>query len=169
MKLNENGDNIWSRKYSKVYSNFSENAIYDFDILSDGSLIGVGQSNDHLAQTQGQQGWIIRVDSMGCLIPGCDTFTATSLKEAPEEIIGVKVYPNPATDMVYIVLKSDNITENISFGVFDMNGNKMAEEKNASMDVSYLLYVENYPSGLYFVKVMQHEKEITSRKFIKNN
>lgn len=169
MKLNENGDSIWSRKYSKVYSNFSENAIYDFDILDDGTILGVGQSNDRTAQTQGQQGWIIKVDSMGCLIPGCDTLTATSLKETPEEIIGVKVYPNPTKKMVYILLKSDNNVEDISFEVFDLNGKKLAEEKSANMNVTYLLNTETYSSGLYLVKIKQKGKPIANRKFVKTD
>lgn len=168
LKLNQNGDSIWSRTYSKVHTTFSENVIYDFEILNDGSLIGVGQSNDHFAQTQGQQGWIIRVDSMGCLIPGCDTFTATAIQEAPEEIIGVKVYPNPAADEVYLLLKSpEQQPADLSFQVYNSFGEVLVGEKQAFTDVTYILNVSGYSAGQYYVRILQNSQTVAVRKFLK--
>ena len=167
LKLNSSGDTIWSRTYSKVYTTFSENVIYDFEILNDGSIIGVGQSSDHNAQTQGQQGWIIRVDSMGCLIPGCDTLTTTDIKESPSDIIGVKIYPNPTSDIIYILLKSDNIIENVSFKILDINFKIIAEHRDAKVDVTYVIDTEEYPAGTYYILLYQNGAVLLSRTVVK--
>ena len=166
-KLNANGDSVWNRIYRGVNTSDNWNYFQDIVILNDGSIVACGQSKDNTATTQSQRGWLIRVDSMGCLIPGCDTLTATSIKEASEEVIGVTVYPNPCKEMVYILMKSDNDIDDISFEVFNIKGAKMAEEKKADMNITYLLNTQNYLSGLYFIKVKQKQKVIAVRKFLK--
>jgi hypothetical protein len=168
IKFAANGDSLWSRSYSGVYSAYSQNSIYDFEVLSDGSIIGVGQSTDFMAQTQGQQGWIIRVDSMGCLIPGCDTLTATSIKENEDDLVGIKVYPNPSSDVVYILLKSDEVVNNLSFAIFDNTGRKVAGEQNAVLDQTYLLNVSAYTSGTYFVVLSSGSRLLRTVPFVKN-
>ena len=52
---------------------------------------------------------------------------------------GIKIYPNPVSNIVYILMKSGNNLDNISFEVTDINGRKIIEEKNAAIDITYLL------------------------------
>lgn len=166
-KLTANGDSLWSRLYRGVATSQNLNYFSDIVTLDDGSIVACGQSLDYTAQTQSQQGWLIRVDSMGCLIPGCDTLTSDDIKEKPEDQIGVRVYPNPTSDMLYVMMKADNEMQELSFELLDLNGKKVAEESNAATDITYFMDLHSFSKGVYLLIVKSKGVEISARKIVK--
>ncbi len=74
-----------------------------------------------------------------------------------------KVFPNPASDVLHI--QSSNSL--YGFEVYDSFGNLVltskTNEKNITVDIS------NLNNGLYFIRIINHEKKIYYEKFIKNN
>jgi len=71
--------------------------------------------------------------------------------------IGLKVYPNPAIDRIYVDLKEDPI----SIQVYTTSGKLKLESKNQEIDITSL------KSGIYILKVYT-TKGVGTQKFIKN-
>jgi hypothetical protein len=93
-----NGDSLWMRYYQYSDSLITGGAGQLRDVLptSDGGFIAVGAAYgvSQNGQSYGQDAWVIKVDSMGCLEPGCHLLTGietqvTNLKGA------LTVAPNP--------------------------------------------------------------------------
>jgi hypothetical protein len=172
VKVSNIGDSIWSRMYRGVPGTLglaNDNSISDFQLLPDGGIIGCGTSTNIDTSYESQQAWLIRLDSMGCLIPGCDTLTATGLNPVLTNgnHTGIAVYPNPASSLVYLLIKTDNPTPDLSFKIYDATGKLMATERGALADVTYLLHVNNYANGLYFVQVLDGGNMVAKSKFVK--
>ena len=81
-----------------------------------------------------------------------------NLEELPILATGVKVYPNPTTDVLKITAKS----KVDSVEIFDLSGKKIvAEVKNNEVDV------RSYTPGTYLINVITKDGK-TMTKFIKN-
>jgi type IX secretion system substrate protein len=172
VKISAAGINIWSRMYRGTPGypfSANTNAINDFQLMQDGEIIGCGISSDNEVSYESQQAWLIRLDSMGCLIPGCDTLTATGLAGnlASDVHTGIAIYPNPASGLVYLLIKTDSPRPDLSFNVFDVNGRLIATELGASADVTYLLHINRYARGTYFVQVLNEGDIVATGKFVK--
>ena len=171
VKVSANGDSIWSHLYSGVNDpgNNYETQINDFQLLPDGGIIGCGTSTDHSVNYASQQAWLIRLDSMGCLIPGCDTLTPTGLSPTLTNgsHTGIAVYPNPANSLVYLLIKTDNPNPQLSFNIYNSDGQLLTTEKGAMQDITYLLHVNNYAAGVYFVEVLNEGMVVATNRFIK--
>ena len=169
VKVSATGDSVWARLYARAIGADDDNVINDFELLPDGGIIGCGTSTDNSVNYEKQQAWLIRLDSMGCLIPGCDTLTPTGLNPILIEgaHTGIAIFPNPASDLVYLLIKTDNPAPDLSFVVYDASGTRMAVQSKAVADVTYLLHVNTYRSGMYFVQVLNGAKQVNMGKFIK--
>lgn len=162
VKLSANGDSIWDRKYQCIAGNNSQSHVYDFEMLSDGGIIACGES-----RYPGQQGWLIRLDSMGCLIPGCDTITFSAIKGTPNDLFGMQLFPSPAKEMVHILLKGDEQQHHLSLTVYSSEGKQVITQSHITTDVTYMLNISNYSPGIYIVEVKPQTGEAVYRKFVK--
>ncbi len=99
-----------------------------------------------------QNGWILRVDSLGCLEPGCDGSSAAP--EPPGEGPGIALSPNPTGGAFRIALTRPG---EVLLGVrlLDLQGRLIS-------DLQYLrsagwreceLDLSGQPSGAYLVQV----------------
>jgi hypothetical protein len=144
MHLKNDGTIIWQRKYRVAISPL-EYYLYDMKPTGDGGYIMVGQANDlynHYAPPH-QQAWIIKVDSNGCVSPtACD---ATDAQKITANGNTIKVYPNPAKDLLQIDYY------NIASGemqILDITGRTIIKHKlGRSLDISQLA------SGIYIYKI----------------
>jgi len=88
------------------------------------------------------------------------TYTFTTLENS-NSILELNesnfIYPNPATDKLYI-----NNSKNCALVVCDMRG-KVIEKVVA--DPKYILNVSNYSNGLYFLQIIEDDKTVGVRKF----
>jgi hypothetical protein len=73
------------------------------------------------------------------------------------------IYPNPTSEQINIKLKNNN--EKI-VNIFDMNGKKVIEYKTNDSLIN--INVQNYPIGLYIVKIIDNN-HVYSGKFQKTN
>ena len=74
--------------------------------------------------------------------------------------LNVKVYPNPASDFVFI----DN-AENIQLKLFSITGRQIVSKKLTSSKVA--LPVENLDKGVYFIKLSKDDISVTKKIIIK--
>jgi len=103
MKLNENGDIIWERKYRATSDNiWTDSKLSSIIELDDGTLYGVGTSfiaftnNSHF----GFNAWILKTDSNGCITPDCIS-VGMQLDEIEEPFpYSFIAFPNPSSEFV---------------------------------------------------------------------
>lgn len=84
----------------------------------------------------------------------------TNLSVASQELSSIDVYPNPAIDIVTIT-PSNTTFENLSFQVYDLNGRKVIETKDSTINI------QNLNSGVYMVHVFSDKTKIGIQKIVK--
>jgi hypothetical protein len=144
MRFKGDGTVMWQRKY-RVFADFLEYYFYDMKPTSDGGFIMVGQANDLLNHygLPNQRGWLVKVDSNGCVSPtACD---ATDVPNVVANGNGIKVYPNPVSD----VLQVDywNITSG-EISILDVTGRVML-----SQELEHTISLRQLVSGIYVYKI----------------
>jgi len=92
-KMDSMGHILWWNTYHQYTGN--DNYLTCVRPAPDGGFVACGSAFS-LPNGTSQDAWIIKTDSMGCVIANC-TVGVEDIPKAPEGII---VYPNPATDRV---------------------------------------------------------------------
>jgi hypothetical protein len=83
------------------------------------------------------------------------TITVVSVEDLPGFDLQVKAFPNPATDILNILIENAN-EQTVSFRLYDMSGRVLISDKMHSL--SRQLSFSEYESGVYFLQ-MQLEGE----------
>jgi hypothetical protein len=148
----------WFNNYSGCTPSDSagQNYLYAVTQANDGGFIAVGD----VAPTDGsnQDTWVIKVDSMGCLVPGCNgTLEVTTIHIGEPEF---NIYPNPANNFLDV----ETAFKDCSVTIFDNTGKLILKEKTVRNKTR--LDLSGFSNGMYFIQ-MQSEEKILSKKFIK--
>jgi Secretion system C-terminal sorting domain len=155
-KLTESGEMLWERRYQKVISFQDRHDLADMTITSDGGIVGVMVALDNNEEVpevgHPQRAWILKLDECGCLVPGCDS----SCPEVEESGSGSPYYfgPNPASNLFSV---GSATMDKYSFSIYDDLGRLILEKQNAQKDMGYLVDVENWSSGMYFLHIQDQE------------
>ncbi|MFK8037052.1 MAG: T9SS type A sorting domain-containing protein [Crocinitomicaceae bacterium] len=178
LKFNLTGDIIWDRNYQRVQfldneNNIPTHILYDVDMTADSGFVMVGQAINSEASNPepvGQLGWLVKTDKYGCLVPGCQEFdnpdTTDTVITPPDPEIGLKVYPNPAKDELYIYYASQNHTGNAIASLFNMQGQIVSQWPLNTNYTTYMLDVEHYAKGTYVLKILDGEAVLKVEKVI---
>ncbi len=166
-KLSAQGDSIWGRKYYITELIGNRNKVYDAKRTPDGGFLICGESTGYMAGQPQQQGWLLKLDSMGCLIPGCN-LTAVENIAGQEEKIDIKVYPNPVQAGEYLnfyigALDSDS-RPNLSAMIYDIYGKLLQNHSLPSDDATYMLPTEGMSPGTYILHVLDERGRILGVK-----
>ncbi len=155
LKVRPDGRPLWKREYrvsppqSKIHDAFF-NAIE----MPDRGFVVCGRAYGPIEDSTYQNAWVIRVDSLGCLEPGCDS-TITAAHDPPgPSAVGLSLSPNPTTGEARLLL-SDPEAVLLGVRVLDIQGRTVS-------DVQYLrsagwrgcvLDLGGQPAGVYVVQV----------------
>ena len=98
VKIAPDGTKLWERHHLKYNSHPLQHIINETHEMANGDLLSVGQNQTSIV-TPGKWGWLIRTDSFGCIVPGCQLLDNT---ENISVIFDneVTVFPNPASEVV---------------------------------------------------------------------
>jgi hypothetical protein len=165
VKLNANGDSLGERTYNKIVSCYDVNKFYDIKQTDDGGFIMVGESTDNCNQTQTapiQRGWIIKVDSNGCLGNNDPQCWKVGINEIANNDSKTMVYPNPAQDILYVktTLKSTKLV----LTLYDLSGKSVIQAiitNRANVDIN------NLSSGMYIYRLTADNQPIQIGKIVK--
>ncbi|QQR87407.1 MAG: T9SS type A sorting domain-containing protein [Flavobacteriales bacterium] len=104
IKLEPDGDLSWLRRYTYYTSNGSQHGLYDVEPTSDGGFVATGVSRQGVSDSLPglQMVWLLKVDSAGCLVPGCGNIGVEEVALGLENALSV--YPNPARDQAQVML-----------------------------------------------------------------
>lgn len=149
-KLDTDGNMIWERIINTPYNKIA--AIYDFQETSDGGFIctgnGVGLYNH-------SDFWLLKLDEYGCDTTNCITSVET-LAHAKHEVY---LFPNPATDKVFVSIKSSNkqhAYKESQLKLYDVSGKEIYTQTstlNSAAYSEYYINTTNFQQGIYFYTV----------------
>lgn len=163
-KVDPLGNSIWERYYTSVEENFSSR-FTELALTPDSGIliIGVGYSEEDIEL---QNFWTLKLDSLGCLVPGCDTLY-NGVFELPNFTSSVLVYPNPIAknSIVRINTQQDISYKPSYFEIMDLIGNKILT--NRIVNTVYTGNAWQFPvniditlSGLYILNIYSEDTKI---------
>jgi hypothetical protein len=157
-KIDAEGEILWERIYS--YNESNPNYIYHQIGTSDGGIAGVGFS--HATGTL-QDIWMLKVDSLGCLEPGCDGSVAAP---EPGAAIGLSIRPNPVTDWLTVASPEAVL---LGLRLTDLSGRVLEDVQFFRQHGlrEYHLSLAALPPGLYVLSV-RTEKGWVGEQVVKN-
>ena len=167
LKLDSNGELLWHRLYQHANEGFFQiNRLYDVvPIPDDGGYVACGERN---GPDNGQNYWVLKVDSLGCLVEGCDTIT--SIEDIKElEQIEFITGPNPATDYLNVFLPDIPAkfkSSPFSLELRNTEGKTVERVSIMNYNTTIILDVKNHPRGIYLLSLVSGGRELTTQKII---
>jgi len=167
-KVSNNGDSIWMRKYFGVTDVWESNQLHDAEITPDSGYSFVGEAfNPWQGDDQGQFGWLLMTDKYGCLVPGCQLVSSTNepVQNNSETDISFKIYPNPAVSIVNVLITQSLLPDAV-LHLIDESGNELDQWRNFEKGATYMIPVDNYPAGIYFLNMTYGNSIVGNEKLI---
>lgn len=166
LKVNNFGDSLWCRYYAYYNNQYCENYLHDvYHTSNNGFLLGGGAIK---STTPGEQEkiWVVKVDSNGCLEPGCDPTVQTE-QLALQDKFEFKVFPNPASSTIIFSMPTFVSTQNTEIRIYNINGIIIENIALIPQKSSYQVNLsEKYYNGIYFVTLVIDNSIQASTKFI---
>ena len=148
-RVDSMGNLLWEHYYS-FDSDSSWNGFYDIQQVWDGGFIMSGTTDAIYGSSQNQDAWLVRVDSNGCLVPGC--FTSVPPVEV-EPTLSWNIFPNPAGSETEIDYNLPPQMRNAVLQVININGQVMKQITLSNREHSLTLSVNDMPTGIYLVRL----------------
>jgi hypothetical protein len=129
-KYHTNGSKIWERNYrhpEAIDKHSTTHILSDIKLTPDGGFVAAGYLTHSTDNTQDT--WVIKVDSFGCLAPGCEV---TSVPQIEGSVSQLKIYPNPANEVLNIDITPNSLNGNQNeflFELYDMLGKLVLSKK----------------------------------------
>ena len=168
-KLSPEGDSLWSHRYYYMQQAWAEHEIFDVEQTHDGGYLIAGQAK-LTGQGPYQQGWLLKLDQHGCLVPGChlpDT-TTSILPITSQPQAQLKLYPNPAVDYLNVLYRNKQIGEKLTFSILDQQGRVLQSYTTRDIsDKTYVFPIWELLSGWYVLEVRQDGQLVGSEVFVK--
>lgn len=163
LKTDFDGNPIWYREYELYPNNTARQEFKSYDVTatSDGSYVLTGEyisDKGNIFKNGCQLATIIKVDSFGCLEPGC---------QKADSLIGIKtlkkslcrIYPNPANESVTIE-PPYSFKGEYSIKIYSSDGRLVEELETCK---SKILNIETYKAGLYLFEVFNKNRNELAR------
>ncbi|MCB0766966.1 MAG: T9SS type A sorting domain-containing protein [Flavobacteriales bacterium] len=169
-KFDAEGNETWSRFYSH-YSGIPvgyPQEFYDVKPTSDGGFILTGETNGP-APPNSHRLWLVKLDSMGCLVPGCHTVGVQEFESQLQSAL--KVSPNPANERVQVSLalpEGYRLEGAVQALLLDAQGKEVlrAQVPTNTTELRGQLDVSGLPSGLYYLHLRDATKWLAGGKVV---
>lgn len=146
-KVDNEGSQLWYRNYT--YVNNGASLFFGLDKIEDG-FVAAGMTlfvpGDEPESELGELDlWLVRVDSMGCLVPGCHV----GIEDLVANTIGFKAYPNPCSSMINLYFDDLSETYGSKIIITDSQGRKVDEFNTSVFNSTYIYNVGKLAIGVY--------------------
>jgi hypothetical protein len=163
MKTAANGDSLWYRQYEICKGEGSWHYLYDVIQTPDNGYLACGVVFPKLPDTGSQDGWVVKVDSLGCESPG-ECWVGMKQENEIHSKDQLSIYPNPAREQVnFIILKTK---EEVRIELFDIFGRKVKELKVPEGIERTILDISDLQAGLYIAVVESGDRIIVREKLV---
>jgi hypothetical protein len=133
------------------FNTYNNGGINSFDFLNDTLYVGGGFSN-----INGDSAWNIAKWIGGNFVDTCSS--TTGIEENGNQLHSITIYPNPATNTLYI----DSHTSIETSEVYNISGKLLLTKQLNSNQID----ISSLAKGLYFIKLTTEEGSVV-RKFVK--
>lgn len=181
-KVDANGNFLWQRFYSYYDFDYSSeyfhltNIAHDMKATPDGGFIMAGEASASCTDYPDcdnftQQGWLLKVDACGCLVPGCDPNCIVSVEET--EVGNEKKYfrfgPNPVGETLNIFLASDEHInlDHATLEVHDLMGRLIRSLPLPHNNTTYIIDAQSLTAGNYFLTLTKDGQVLQSEKMVR--
>ncbi|MEZ4760661.1 MAG: hypothetical protein R2810_12855 [Flavobacteriales bacterium] len=169
MRTDSLGNTLWKRSYST--NAVRDHYIYDLRRTLDGGFIMAGTAWDSLLVSQ--DAWLIKTDSFGCLVPGCQIFDGLQ-EQLTDLSASLAIYPNPAQDHVNVRLELPatlRVQGPLRLAVTSLDGRLVHEQQvpltfGPVPTTNCLLPTASWPSGTYFVHLLEGTRWLAGGKVV---
>ncbi len=171
LRATSEGDSLWMRNYS-YYDEVIDSCrgrFWDVLPIEDGGFIMSGFANGPFGGPYppgySQDAWVVKVDSMGCVVPGCDatgvTEIITNLNDA------LTVYPNPAHGQVQVgITLPISLRNGQALQLTFVSASGQVVLVHAAQEGSNEVDIRALASGLYYVHLSNEKTWISGSKLI---
>jgi hypothetical protein len=168
LKTDANGNEIWLRNIG--HPTISSNGVQlGYDLIyeeEDMGFVGTGWVFSPTGDSiPGQDIWVFRTDSMGCLVPGCHLLDNVEVQK--EEVI-VSLYPNPVKDLLSVHIKSGPMPRGAQLELYDIHGRQHSTTRINPGATTYILQLGHLPAGMYLLRCVTDNEVVWSGKVVKN-
>jgi len=149
------GDSLWYRKYRPL--NFEDADILWLELndiieTDEKALLFVGLVAE--SKEPRRRSWIVKLDSLGCFIPGCEkAVSITDIKAGKAKAF--EIYPNPVvTDRIYL-LSRITTEDKARISLIDLQGRQVKSfEQRLEEGLQYIIDLpQDIPVGEYIFRV----------------
>jgi hypothetical protein len=154
LKLDTSLNIVWRREY--VYdSTYNYNFTMDITTHPSGGFVLVGSAHKEYTDTT-TAAWIVKTDSMGCIVPGCGLATGV-----PHRILDnlTQFFPNPVGN--HLFFRNEPSVDG-TLKIFNTSGILVKEQLLNGVDCHSVDVTELLP-GLYILKVTSSAGTVVSR------
>jgi hypothetical protein len=164
-KLNKNGDSLWYREYTVIDGVNDANQLWHFTPTPDKGFAAAGSLYPN-SSGGGQDIWVFKTDSMGCLVPNCDGVGISEFNTNKSEA-QMLIYPNPFKEAFAINYYIPKENQSAVFKLFDIYG-KLVYETGLTKEVRQLQVVAGtLKPGLYIANLVIDKVVKQSVKLVK--
>ncbi|CAN5398159.1 hypothetical protein BH09BAC1_BH09BAC1_11370 [soil metagenome] len=156
-KLDSRGTLIWERYYTNTGNDGTfASDLKSFQITPDNRIAcsGMGMVPGTIFANQ-QDFWLLVLDSMGCLLPGCDTLLG--LDDIATARLETRLYPNPTNGTLTIELPIAGV------GVFSLYSLLGQQVFTKSLTQTTTTLALDFPSGIYLYRITQNGQSQTGK------
>jgi len=166
----QTGDIIWDRKYHYIEDTNDEHEIYDLTACSDGGVAFTGEALDLTINGDPdyeyplQQGWVVKVDEHGCVVPGCQN----SVEEKEQQKEHFLAGPNPVKSGEELHIFLHDHSTGGEFSLLNAQGKTVATFQAVNGGTTYSLSTKNLSSGTYVLTLLRDNQLLQREKIIIN-
>ena len=165
-RADSSGNELWRRYYSTGHS--ITNYLSDLHTTVDGGFIMAGFGRHPI--TSDYNSWVVKVDSTGCLVPGCDVLSVQEHRIDLSDLVSIS--PNPAEDHIKIELDGGinlNPGTNVDLSIVSTEGQVVNKVSTSLTKVQGCkIPVGGLPSGMYYLHFSSNDTWFAGAKFIVN-
>jgi hypothetical protein len=165
--MNKNRKVLWERSYIDSTYQGVTFGLRHIIPTRDGGYLATGTITNFMTGVWESHNWLLKLDSMGCLEPGCSNINYITDTEEVVFLKGkdIKVYPNPASDYVQVEFPSDFDTGQETYAVLVSNwGGIVRQEKINAHNTQ--LNLSGVTSGMYYLMIRRGNEIIGSKRII---
>ncbi|MBK9274335.1 MAG: hypothetical protein IPM49_07325 [Flavobacteriales bacterium] len=173
LRTTAQGDSLWLRYYHYADSvwTLGKGTLRDVMPTPDGGFIAVGtaypsSNNPNDPPIYGQDTWVVKVDSLGCLEPGCHLITGLE-SQVTTWRGALTVAPNPASGVARLAWElPEGLVGSCQLSMVSAAGHLVETVPVALAEKNYSLDVSGYPAGLYHVHLVVDGRWVSGGRMV---
>ena len=157
-KIDADGNEIWYRRYT--HTDGVDCWFNDVTPTSDGGYILTGLLGGDQDLGIEQDMWAMKVDSYGCLVPGCELINVDE-----QHPTAMSIYPNPCDDFINVYVEAMHL-DHCELSLYDIYGKLIRSSPVRQSGNTLLFDSSTLPDGIYVLNLSVDGKVMSSEKVV---